>query len=479
MKTRMILMRTGLLMALVALLAAGSVSASPPAQGPGATDEIAVAGNVASRIVYQGRLTDAGGNPLNGSYNLVFQLWNDATAGSQVGSNITKNAVPVSGGMFTVELDVNQNVFNGQALWLLVQVNGQNLSPRQALLPVPYALSLIPGSVISNGANRVTLGASSSGAFGYSTGACDAGVWGESNYTGPTNIACTGGAPWRAGGYFTGAGNTTTGVYGYAKATTGATQGVYGKADSTSGSGVYGYAPAATGSPKGVFGKAVSPTGVGVGGEATGLSGVGVRAWARGDYGEAFHGEATGPYGLGGVFISEGYYGRGISAKGNQAAADLQGKVLVRSYTTGGLVMELGEGLDYSEGFDVSGDVEVAPGTVLVIDPGHPGQLKVSGQPYDTKVAGIVSGANGLGSAIRVASEQFDRDVALAGRVYCNVDATETAVEPGDLLTTSATPGYAMKVVDYARAQGAILGKAMEPLAKGQTGQILVLVTLQ
>ena len=121
----------------------------------------------------------------------------------------------------------------------------------------------------------------------------------------------------------------------------------------------------------------------------------------------------------------------------------------------------------------------MAPGTVLVIDPGHPGQLKVSSQPYDTKVAGIVSGANGLGSAIRVASEQFDRDVALAGRVYCNVDATEAGVEPGDLLTTSATPGYAMKVLDYTRAQGAILGKAMEPLAKGQTGQILVLVTLQ
>jgi len=47
------------------------------------------------------------------------------------------------------------------------------------------------------------------------------------------------------------------------------------------------------------------------------------------------------------------------------------------------------------------------------------------------------------------------------------------------LLTTSATPGYAMKVTDYGRAQGAILGKAMEGLEKGQRGQILVLVTLQ
>jgi len=94
-------------------------------------------------------------------------------------------------------------------------------------------------------------------------------------------------------------------------------------------------------------------------------------------------------------------------------------------------------------------------------------------------VAGIVSGANGLGSAIRVASELFDQDVALAGRVYCNVDAGYAAIEPGDLLTTSPTPGYAMKVLDQALAQGAILGKAMEGLAEGQKGQILVLVTLQ
>jgi hypothetical protein len=90
-----------------------------------------------------------------------------------------------------------------------------------------------------------------------------------------------------------------------------------------------------------------------------------------------------------------------------------------------------------------------------------------------------VAGAKGIGSAVRLGSEQFDYDAALAGRVYCNVDATEVGVEPGDLLTTSATPGYAMKAADYARAQGAVLGKAMEKLEKGTKGQVLVLVTLQ
>jgi hypothetical protein len=90
-----------------------------------------------------------------------------------------------------------------------------------------------------------------------------------------------------------------------------------------------------------------------------------------------------------------------------------------------------------------------------------------------------MAGAKNLGSGVRLGNGQFDCDVALAGRVYCNVDATHASVNPGDLLTTSAIPGYAMKVTDYAHAHGAILGKAMQKLAKGEKGQILVLVTLQ
>ncbi len=61
--------------------------------------------------------------------------------------------------------------------------------------------------------------------------------------------------------------------------------------------------------------------------------------------------------------------------------------------------------------------------------------------------------------------------------MYCYVDASEHAVEVGDLLTTSGTPGYAMKALDRERAFGALLAKAMPPLAKGEKG--LVLVALQ
>ncbi|UCG59347.1 MAG: hypothetical protein JSU70_07515 [Phycisphaerales bacterium] len=173
--------------------------------------------------------------------------------------------------------------------------------------------------------------------------------------------------------------------------------------------------------------------------------------------------------------------GNGLHAKAGSGgyAADFEGNVRIRSSSSGTTVMELGEGLDYAEGFDVSSESDIGPGAVLIIDADNPGKLAISSKAYDKKVAGIVAGAKGLGSGVRLGAGQFDQNVALAGRVYCNVDATEVAIEPGDLLTTSARPGYAMKAVDSARAQGAILGKAMEKLEKGKKGQLLVLVTLQ
>ena len=169
----------------------------------------------------------------------------------------------------------------------------------------------------------------------------------------------------------------------------------------------------------------------------------------------------------------------GIGTDSPSRKLTVRGNILIESASTGDPVAEFGEGLDYAEGFDVSDGSTIKPGTVLVIDPDNPGKLTMCSKPYDKKVAGIAAGANGLGSGVRLGVDRFDCDVALAGRVYCNVDASDGAVEPGDLLTTSGTPGYAMKAADHASAQGAILGKAMERLERGAKGQILVLVTLQ
>ena len=51
-------------------------------------------------------------------------------------------------------------------------------------------------------------------------------------------------------------------------------------------------------------------------------------------------------------------------------------------------------------------------------------------------------------------------------------------IAPGDLLTTSDTPGHAMKVTDYAKARGAVLGKAIAALKQGKE-LVLVVVSLQ
>jgi hypothetical protein len=68
--------------------------------------------------------------------------------------------------------------------------------------------------------------------------------------------------------------------------------------------------------------------------------------------------------------------------------------------------------------------------------------------------------------------------VALLGKVFCNVDARYGAIEVGDLLTTSPTPGHAMKACDPLKAFGAVIGKALRPLHEGQ-GLILILIALQ
>ncbi|MEO1352069.1 MAG: hypothetical protein AAFW84_25245 [Cyanobacteria bacterium J06635_15] len=134
---------------------------------------------------------------------------------------------------------------------------------------------------------------------------------------------------------------------------------------------------------------------------------------------------------------------------------------------------------DCAEDFEVIEGSEATPGSVMVI--GTDRQLQVSDCPYDKRVAGIVAGAGDLKPGIilgRRESSSNSVPIALAGRVYCNVDASTHSIEVGDLLTTSALPGFAMKVSEPMQALGAILGKALAPLAKG-TGSIPVLVALQ
>lgn len=147
-------------------------------------------------------------------------------------------------------------------------------------------------------------------------------------------------------------------------------------------------------------------------------------------------------------------------------------------------VLEITGGSDLSEYFDVAPtgtDTDVTPGTVVCIDPERPGKLTVSAGAYDRAVAGVISGAEGIRPGMVMSQKDTITHgmypVALTGRVYCRVDAAHGEIQPGDLLVTSPTPGHAMRVDDYSKAHGAILGKAMSSHADGK-GMVLVLISL-
>ncbi len=188
-------------------------------------------------------------------------------------------------------------------------------------------------------------------------------------------------------------------------------------------------------------------------------------------------------------------YARLRFAPSSYSPWDIAVKTVMNFYVNGRNVMTLATngdltvgsltitgGSDLAEPFSFSAaDQEISQGSVVIIDEANPGQLKLTNQPYDTHVAGIVSGANGIHPGIQMHQEgvlEGGKNVALSGRVYVQADTSNGAIKPGDLLTTSSTPGRAMKVSDHARAAGAILGKAMSSLSDGQ-GMVLVLVTLQ
>jgi hypothetical protein len=117
----------------------------------------------------------------------------------------------------------------------------------------------------------------------------------------------------------------------------------------------------------------------------------------------------------------------------------------------------------------------------MVIDDESPGRLRASSNPYDRKVAGVVSGAGGVRPGIRLGQEGMldgDTPVAMAGRVYVKCTTENGPIRAGDLLTTSGRTGHAMRATDAERSHGAVIGKAMSALEQGE-GLVLVLVNLQ
>ena len=160
----------------------------------------------------------------------------------------------------------------------------------------------------------------------------------------------------------------------------------------------------------------------------------------------------------------------GDNVNGSQAAIHIGGEDGVISFRNA----------DCAEDFQVEDAENIEPGTILSI--GDDSRLQVCRDAYDKRVAGVVAGAGecrpGIVLGRKVEERKSSLPVALMGRVYCKVDSSYAAVEVGDLLTTSPTPGHAMKAGDPLKAFGSVVGKALEPLSRG-VGMIPILVALQ
>jgi hypothetical protein len=124
---------------------------------------------------------------------------------------------------------------------------------------------------------------------------------------------------------------------------------------------------------------------------------------------------------------------------------------------------------------------QMAAGTVVILDSTRANDVTPSVRTYDTHVAGVISAQPGV---ILGQGGEGKVMVATTGRVRVRVDATRRSIRIGDLLVTSSRPGLAMRSVPVRAGKvkihrpGTIIGKALEPLAKGE-GEILVLLSLQ
>jgi hypothetical protein len=129
-------------------------------------------------------------------------------------------------------------------------------------------------------------------------------------------------------------------------------------------------------------------------------------------------------------------------------------------------------GADIAERIDVSEPVE--PGDVVELDPDHPGQYRKARQAYSQLIAGVISRAPGVTLATPSSSDNRSL-LALMGRVLVKVTDENGPVQPGDLLVSSNKVGHAMRCPEPKTCEGAMIGKALEPLEEG-TGFILMLV---
>ena len=117
---------------------------------------LASAAAAQSTFNYQGSLRNAD-LPANGSYDMRFTLWTDATPGIpdlQIGSTVTALSTPVVDGLFSVSLDLDDDAFQTQdPRYLQIEVRRTRdfsyttLTPRQEVEFTPRAIHALTANV--------------------------------------------------------------------------------------------------------------------------------------------------------------------------------------------------------------------------------------------------------------------------------------------------------------------------------------------
>jgi hypothetical protein len=423
-------------------------------------------------FTYQGRLLD-NDTPANGIYEMEFKLYDSEADPNQINGTFSLRSVEVADGYFTVQLDFGSDAFNGDTRWLEIGIRPTGtadpfttLDSRQEVTPSPYAL-------YAETAGNAVGGIEGSGQADY-----------IAKFTGTDTIANS--TIYETSGNV-GIGTIiphtdleilgTTGL----RVTTGDHSNVFGEFKHAYSGGLIINANAGGGwadmslqtdTVTRMFIESAGKVGIGTTSPQTKLH---------------IEGGSDASLGGGGFLMIGSESTTNIVLDNNEIIARNNGnpaKLYLNRESENVVVnvLEITGGSDLAEPFEVAGAESIEPGMVVAIDTKNPGQLRIADKAYDRTVAGIVSGANGIKPGMTMSQKGTAAEgsfpVALTGRVYALADTSNGPIEPGDLLTTSQTPGHAMKVTDYSKAQGAILGKAMSSLDHGK-GLVLVLVTLQ
>lgn len=402
-----------------ALLLLGGLGAFWPALVGAESDDTPLAplATIGDAITYQGYLTDENDAPLNGTFTMRFQIYS-AQSGGALRWDSGNRSVAVNDGLFETRLAITADIFNGEELWVAQTVNGELLTPRQEILPVPMAHTLRPGAVIKGTANAIPNNylvevEMNNDAFGFNRGAIT--------------------------------GKTTTGNAIYGLANNG--RAIYGQTQD--GYAVYGF-DGGSNANRGYAGYFYSTNGIGVYGYSNGDRSHN-NIFAPGVYGQSNQG--VGVYGRGDTSNSHTFYneggffegGKGLYARGTDTAGEQGYGARIFSNNYRGMYV-YGSGSYYDAYFAGSGGISaqsytdrVASNRSLVVNLG-----KAAIEPGDlVAMVGVASSPDNGESMLAVAKLNAGNRNAVIGVAVETILAETVTFEDGS------------EYVDFASVAGA------------------------